>query len=181
MNVITDSFKGLVKRKLWPVALLLVGALVAVPLLLAKSPEPTVPSANAAGISKDEAMPATFVSAADAPAAADAAAKRRRTLGFEKDPFEPAPLPKAKKSKKAKAEATATPTPDAASDSGTDTGGSAGGGATDPPPAGAAPTATPDPTVTVPAFSVKVRFGTTESDELPASTIERLAVLPDEE
>ena len=40
MNVITDTLRGLVRRKLWPVALLLVGALVAVPLMLAKDPEP---------------------------------------------------------------------------------------------------------------------------------------------
>ena len=32
MNLITDSLRGLVRRKLWPVALLLVGALVAVPV-----------------------------------------------------------------------------------------------------------------------------------------------------
>ena len=42
MNLITDTLQGLVRRKLWPVALLLVGALVAVPLVLAKTPEPPV-------------------------------------------------------------------------------------------------------------------------------------------
>ena len=36
MNLITDPFRGLVRKKLWPVALLLVAALVAVPFTLAK-------------------------------------------------------------------------------------------------------------------------------------------------
>ena len=46
-------------------------------------------------------MPATFVSAAEQ--AEDA--ERRRVLGEEKDPFEPAPLKKAKKTKAKKADA----------------------------------------------------------------------------
>jgi hypothetical protein len=43
------------------------------------------------------------------------------------------------------------------------------------------PTATPIPKVTVPAFSVKVRFGSTADEDLATSIIERLSVLPDEE
>ena len=39
MNTITEPLRALVRRKLWPVALLLVAALVAVPMLLAKQPE----------------------------------------------------------------------------------------------------------------------------------------------
>jgi hypothetical protein len=178
MNLITDTWKGLLKRKLWPVALLLAGALVAVPLLLAKNPEPMVAAANAGAVSKDDAMPATFVSAANAEPAGDAPVKRRRTLGASKDPFEPAPLPKAKKSKKkkaAKADATATPTATEAPKT------DAGSGGSGTPPSGAVPTATPIPKVTVPAFSVKVRFGSTADEDLATSIIERLSVLPDEE
>jgi hypothetical protein len=172
MNVISDTFRQLVKRKLWPVALLLVAALVAVPMTLAKQPEPPAATVAPKG---EEGMTATFVTAATDD---EATSKRRRVLGADKDPFEPAPLPKAKKSKKkTKADATATPTPDTPADSGTDSG--SGGAAT--PPAGAEPTATPAPTVTVPAYSVKVRFGSTEGDALATSTIERLSVLPDEE
>jgi hypothetical protein len=40
MNAILEPFKSLWKRKLWPVAVLLVGALVAVPMVLAKEPTP---------------------------------------------------------------------------------------------------------------------------------------------
>ena len=64
MNVITDTCARLVRRKLWPVALLLVAALVAVPLVLAKEPEP-VAAAPTAHAAKAEGLPATFVSAAD--------------------------------------------------------------------------------------------------------------------
>ncbi|MDA0166455.1 hypothetical protein OM076_39690 [Solirubrobacter ginsenosidimutans] len=172
MNLITDTLQGLVRRKLWPVALLLVGALVAVPLMLAKNPEAPVVAANVTHGAKDEAMPATFVSADDA--ASEDTTERRRTLGQLKDPFEPKALPKVKKSKKAKAAAAATPTATPADSSASP----GGGGATA--PTSPAPTATPSPTVTVPAYSVKVRFGTTDSEELKTSTIERLSVLPDE-
>ena len=43
MNVLTTIWGQLVRSKLWPLALLLVAALVAVPFVLAKEPEPPVP------------------------------------------------------------------------------------------------------------------------------------------
>jgi hypothetical protein len=174
MNVITDTLRQIVRRKLWPVALVLIGALAAVPLVLAKQPA-AEPVANAANAHKVEPQPATFVSAPDATAEQTT---RRRVLGGIKDPFEPAPAPKVKKAKK-KASTTAkqaddTTTPD---NSG---GTSAGGGTPTAPPVAPQPTATPTPTI--PAFSIKVRFGSTEGkDALPTTTIERLSVLPDEE
>ncbi len=97
MNLITDSLRGLVQRKLWPVALLLVGALVAVPVVLSKPPT-TAPASSPNAKQKTEPIPATFVSSADATEATEAA-ERRRVLGDVKDPFEPAPLKKAKKKK----------------------------------------------------------------------------------
>jgi hypothetical protein len=177
MNVITDTLRQIVRRKLWPVALVLIGALAAVPLVLAKQPE-AEPVANAANAHKVEAQPATFVSAPDAAAEPT---KRRRVLGGIKDPFEPAPAPKVKKAKK-KASTTAkqaddTTTPDGTSNSG---GTSTGGGTPAAPPVAPQPTATPIPTI--PAFSIRVRFGSTEGgDDLPIKTVERLSVLPDEE
>lgn len=187
MNLINDTWRGLVQRKLWPVALLLVAALVAVPLALAKNPEAPVPPVASASGAKAEGMPTTYVSATED--TDENATERRRVLGAEKDPFEPAPLPKVTK-KKAKKQATAskaakttTPssTPKTGSGStGITSGGGGGGGASAPtaPPVSAAPTATPTPTV--PKFSIKVRFGTTEG-ELATKTVERLSVLPDEE
>ena len=89
MNLITDPLRQLVQRKLWPVALLLVAALVAVPMLLAKEPEAAglAPLSNAAS---GDGMPATFVSAVEV----SEDGTRRRVLGAKKDPFEPAPLKK---------------------------------------------------------------------------------------
>jgi hypothetical protein len=181
MNLITDTFRGLVQRKLWPVALALVAALVAVPMLLGKSPV-SAPAASP-NTKQTEAIPATFVSAAEGDEAEDVADERRRVLGDLKDPFEPAPLPKVKKAKKKKAAdasedkaATTTKSDDGESKSGGDTSGGASGGAV--PPVAPAPT----PTATVPQYSIKVRFGAVaESGDLQAKTVERLTVLPDEE
>ncbi|MBE2316616.1 hypothetical protein DVA67_011560 [Solirubrobacter sp. CPCC 204708] len=190
MNLITDTWRGLVRRKLWPVALLLVGALVAVPMFLAKEPEVTPAPANAQA--QVEGLPATYVTAAteDSALEEDATSKRHRALGAEKDPFEPAPLPKAKKKKTkkatktstAKTEPAATETDSAKTEPSTGSG-DAGGGASEP----SAPVATPTPTATptpAPDNSVRVRFTRVEettADELPAVTVEELSVLPDEE
>ena len=65
MSVLTDIWRQLVQRRLWPVAVLLIAALVAVPLLLAKDPEPTVEAA--------------------APAPANAARRGRRARGADRD------------------------------------------------------------------------------------------------
>ena len=186
MNLITDTWRGLVRRKLWPVALLLVAALVAVPLTLAKEPE-VVPVAANAGASAADELPATFVTAAtDTEEIEGTTSKRRRTLGAAKDPFEPAPLPKAKKKKSKKTTAKAsesTTEKETTKDSGsTPSSGGGGGGTTAPtaPVATATPTATPKPD---PARSVRVRFSRVEegSDETDPMLVEKLEVLPDDE
>lgn len=175
MNLITDTWRGLVRRKLWPLALLLVGALVAVPLMLSKDPVSTASTQPANAVRKDEGLPATFVSASE-PAETGA---RRRVLGVPKDPFEPRALPKVKKAKK---KAAADPKPSAQSDaapappSGS---GSSGGGtpaAPSVPPVSAAPTPAP----TYPLYSIKVRFGKTDGEKA-TKTLERLRVLPSEQ
>jgi len=180
MNLITDTLRGLVQRKLWPVALLLVAALVAVPLMLAKDPESTVaPAPHAA---KEEGLPATFVSVAED----GEVTERRRVLGAKKDPFEPVPLSKklkAARKKAAEAAKAATEKADKtenekpASASTPKSGGAAPGGAgtttgAEPPVSDA-----PAPKKTYPLYSIKVRFGKTDG-ELKTKTIERLKVLP---
>ncbi len=170
MNLLKNTANQLVRRRLWPVAVLLVAALVAVPMTLAKSPEPAAPvAAVPAKSSGDDATIAQPVVQLSETNAGDK--RRRRVLGAAKDPFEPAPLPKAKKKKHAKTAttATATATPDAAGGAP-----SAGGGASAPP--SAAPT--PAPTTTVPKGSVKVRFGATSLADLPASILGHLDPLP---
>jgi hypothetical protein len=175
MNVLTQTWRQLVRRRLWPVALLLVAALVAVPVVLAK-PATLPPTPVAAAAAAPAATPAqSYVK----PVSDDEPTKRRRVLGAPKDPFEPAPLPKVKHHKKAgKASATptptATPTPAAPSGSGAVTG---TGGAVPVAPAAPVATATPAPVKRVPANSVVVRFGKTGAS-LEKSTLQRLDTLP---
>jgi hypothetical protein len=173
MNAIKDTWRQLVRRRLWPVAIVLVGAVVAVPMVLAKGPVP--PPAGPAAKPTSENPTASFVALAED----GEVSERRRVLGAEKDPFEPKALPKAKKSK-AKSDDTKSAEDEAAKttdkgDQGTAAKPDAG---TTAPPVSPEPTATPAPTV--PAYSIKVRFGTTEGD-LETKTVERLAVLPNEE
>ncbi len=172
MNAIKDTWRQLVRRRLWPVAIVLVGAVVAVPMVLAKAP--VLPPADPAAKPTSENPTASFVALADQGEVTD----RRRVLGDEKDPFEPKALPKAKKSK-AKSEDTKAAEDEAKT---TDKGDQGTTAKPDPggtvPPVSPEPTATPAPTV--PAYSIKVRFGTTEG-ELTTKTVERLAVLPNDE
>ena len=185
MNVILEPFKALWRRKLWPVAVALVAALVAVPMVLAKNPEPTVAPANA-GAATAEGMPATFVSAAETPEAG----ARRRVLGAAKDPFAPAGLSKKAKAarrkaahdaKKAAAEAKAA-TKASAKASASDSGSTAGSGSDAGPSTTTGPPASapPAPAPTVPKYSIKVNFGKVD-EELSTSTVERLKVLPTED
>ena len=174
MNAIKDTWRQLVRRRLWPLAVLLLGALVAVPMVLAKTPAPPAP-APVLKANTDDAR-ASYVARTEQTESTE----RRRVLGETKDPFEPKALPKAKKAKKKKKAAatdtgtstTTTPTGSAGPD--TPAGGSA-------PPVAPAPTATPTPAP--PLYSIKVRFGTVEETgaELPTKTVTRLSVLPDEE
>ena len=171
MNAITDVWRQLVRRRLWPVALLLVAALVAVPMTLAKSPAPPPPAPPVAAAPKGDDPTTAFVSVAK-----PEEAKRRRVLGMPKDPFAPAPLPKTKKRAKVSRAANATPTPTAEA-------AGPSGGSTAPPssaPPSTTPTAPAVPTVTLPKGTVKIRFGDTssETDELPKLFVNRLEPIP---
>jgi hypothetical protein len=150
MNVLTDTFRGLVRRRLWPVALLLLGALAAVPMLLSKPADPApVPVAPVASTTTAAADPVgtKLVTVTEDPQGG----RRRYVLGARKDPFAPAPLPKVKHKKAAKAEATPTPTPAPSSPSSPS---SPSDNVT--PPVSAPPVA---PKPRFPAGSVTVRFG----------------------
>ena len=43
MSILNDTWRFLVQRRLWPVAILLVAAAVAVPMLLSEEPAPAPP------------------------------------------------------------------------------------------------------------------------------------------
>lgn len=98
MNVVKSTWRQLVNRRLWPVAVLLVVALAAIPTVLASEPEapvaPVIPSAEV-----DAASDSAIAEPVVASVTPEDRARRRRVLGARKDPFAPAPEPKAKKAK----------------------------------------------------------------------------------
>ncbi len=110
MNVLTTTWRQLVRRRLWPVAVLLVAALAAVPVLLSREPAPVTPPEQPAAApaqqtaKADEALAEPVV----AKASADDRSRRRRVLGVRKDPFTPAA---AKKKHKAVKKVKKTPAP----------------------------------------------------------------------
>jgi hypothetical protein len=94
MNPIAETWRQLVRRRLWPVAVLLLAGLVAVPMVLAKEPAPVAPPPP---------PPVEETTAAEAAATGDPVValaeqagetRRRRVLGERKDPFAPAAVPK---------------------------------------------------------------------------------------
>lgn len=187
MSFVTDTWRQLVRRRLWPVALLLLAALAAVPFLLAKDPEPAVvpaAPASAAGkttLAEDSSDPIVSAAAAAGPEGS----ARRRVLGSSKDPFEPAPAKKVKV-KAAQAEGTATPDATEAPSSSSDDSSASGGGASSPstgsesvPVGPVAPTPAAKKK-TYPLYSLVVRFG--DSSSAPTrSRVNRLEALPDED
>src|SRR5262245_43223926 len=173
MNVLTTTWRQLVRRRLWPVAVLLLAGRAAVPVLLARdaNPVPTPPlpqmsEAPAESASADDPLAEPVVAKASA---ADRG-RRRRVLGSRKNPFEPAPLPKAKKKAAEKKADTAK----------TDTGGTTAPTA---PSTGtpSAPTTPVEPAPvkkTCPAGSLTVRVGDPYS-ELDRKLMRKLEGLPD--
>ena len=81
----TNLWRQLVQRRLWPVAILLVAALAAVPLALAKEPVPPAPAPAVASNDSDDAELAVQPIVAEATAADQT--KRRSVLGGRKNPF----------------------------------------------------------------------------------------------
>jgi hypothetical protein len=168
MSVLNDTWRFLVQRRLWPVAILLVAAAVAVPMLLSEEPTPA-PAPTVAVKSKKEALLAAdpiVTAAADGDRSG-----RRRVLGSSKDPFKPQVTP------------TPTPKPETAK-----TEAPAAGGKTDT-AAGTNPTVggSPAPDTTTPVvpekkkyelFELTVRFGPSSDTQPPRKDVKRLRALP---
>jgi hypothetical protein len=176
MNVLTTTWRQLVRRRLWPVALLLLAALAAVPVLLARDAAPVdtppLPQTSApAGTAKDSGDDA-FAEPVVAKASTADRSRRRRVLGSRKNPFEPAPVKKPKKKKTEKASADKADTDKT-------------GGTTAPTtPSTGAPTTPVTPVTPAPAKpnypngSLTVRFGDPTSD-LEKKLLRKLEGLPD--
>jgi len=181
MSAITNMWRQLVQRRLWPVAILLIAALAAVPLALAKDPEPPAPAPPAPATDSGETALATDAIVAKATSADRA--KRRKVLGTAKNPFGLPP--------KEDAGSAAAPNSDGAVVATTDTGNDAGsqpdsgsGGDSSPstpstPSTPSAP-ATPAPAPkTYAPQELTVRFGT--ADSLERKSLKRLQPLPSAE
>ena len=204
MSVITDTWRQLVRRRLWPVAALLVAALAAVPFVLAKDPEPTPvvpPASGGAGSAAGRGVLATQPIVALA--GPEDRTKPRRVLGVRHDIFKP--TKKAPKVAKAASKAVAGATQETAANDTTASTGSTTSGASSgstgsngstgadtpattpatpstpatPVPVPAPAPATPEPTW--PANSLTVRFGDSTASALEKSTLERLSPLPSAE
>jgi hypothetical protein len=172
MKFLAAPFKQLLERRLWPVAVLLVAALAAVPMVLAADPEPAGPATGATASAGGMTEP--IVSRADA-ARTDT---ERKVLGSAKNPFRPAV--KAQPVKEDKLDVI-----DDGSGAARLTGGAAGAGAggtdagsSDPAtPSTPVVTATPEPKPTFELYSLSVRFGPS-TGPLTERTLERLTGLP---
>jgi hypothetical protein len=185
MSVLTSTWRQLVQRRLWPIALVLVGALVAVPLTLAKPPAPAVAPAPAA---PRPAADASGPGGAALVALADDAAprERRRVLGARKNPFAGQPLPRPRRTRQRTRRPGAASTTTATRPAGAAGTKEVGSGATGGLPASPAPSApapaptTKAPAPTYPRDSLTVRFGDADaSGSPPDATLRRLDPLPD--
>jgi hypothetical protein len=184
MSVINDTWRFLLQRRLWPVAILLVAAAVAVPKLLAK--EPTAAAVAPAVAVKSDRASVLATEPIVAPAEDGDRSGRRHVLGSSKNPFKPKVTP------------TPVATPDTVSTTGATTGAPTGPGvspltdstgltkgATGPggTTVGASPVV---PGVTTPAPAKKkyelneltVRFGPSDGTRPPRHDVKRLQALP---
>ena len=166
MNVITDTLRQLVRRKLWPVALLLVGG-------AGRRAADAGQGARAARRHRarrergeqDEGLPATFVSVAED----GEVTERRRVLGADEGPVRAGPAAQEVQEGQEGRGATEEPQPEATE--APQAAGTAGGGApASEPPVSDAAGARSRP---YPQYSIKVRFGKTDG-ELETKTLERL-------
>jgi hypothetical protein len=171
MNVVTNIWHQLVRRRLWPVAVALVAALAAVPFVLASDPAPVAPRADPApAVSDNDTLAEPIV----AKVAAEDRTRRRRVLGARKDPFKPAPVKK-KKTAQAKQASDKNATTETKTSAPTTTSG--GGGSSVP----SVPPVTEPSAPKPPAGSVTVRFGDATQEGLLSGWLTKLRPLPDSE
>jgi hypothetical protein len=171
MNAVKSTWRQLVRRRLWPVAVLLVAALAAVPVLLARSPEAPAPVVPAQDVTtKADDVIAEPVVAAVTP---EDRARRRRVLGIRKDPFRPEPAKKAKVDEPKSAPKTEQPVDKPAPPAGT--------GGTVAVPAPVVPVAPVAPKRYYSPGTVVVRLSDPESGNGAKFAIKKLEPVPDAE
>jgi len=177
MSAVTSVVRELVQRRLWPIALVLLVALVAAPFVLAKDEEPAAVTSTPA--SQQASEPASVVALAtegDLP-------RRRRVLGTAKDPFKPSV--KERKEKQAATEDGSSADTTTGSDSGSGSGsGSTGSGSTGSGSSGtgdSGDTGSDDAAEPTPAGALTIRFGDAQGDTPERSVLEKGEPLPDDE
>jgi hypothetical protein len=176
MSAITNVWRQLVQRRLWPVAILLIAALAAVPLALAQEPDPAAPAPAVAAADSGES--ALAVQPIVARASAADRAKRRAVLGSRKNPFG---LPREQV-----AAGSATPGDSNGSTTAQEPTSTSQGGGTSPASGGTpsvtGPAGVPAPAPTTYAMQeLTVRFGDASADTLERTSLERLQPLPSAE
>jgi hypothetical protein len=179
MSAVTNMWRQLVQRRLWPVAILLIAALAAVPLTLAKDPEPAASPPPAPVDTKSELATTPIVAAATP---ADRA-KRRKVLGNKKNPFASVkPAAPAGETDEGKSPVVVkSPTGGTTGDDAAPSDGSGSGGGSAP-STGTTPTT---PTTPAPApkkyeqYELTVRFG--GADDAKRQSVKKLQPLPSAE
>jgi hypothetical protein len=171
MSVINNTWRFLAQRRLWPVAILLIAAAVAVPKLLGS--EPTAAPAPPTAVVKSDQASVLAVEPIVAPASDADRSGRRHVLGSAKNPFKPkaTPTPAPTPEKAAATEKTPASTPAA-----TGPGGTTGGSTT---PAATTPV-TPAPAKKKYELNeLTVRFGPSDATTRPPrKDVKRLKALP---
>jgi hypothetical protein len=171
MNVVTTTWRQLVRKKLWPVAVLLLAALVAVPVLLARDPAAPEPLAPVAvSTEADDTIAEPIV----AKVTAEDRARRRRVLGVRKDPFRPAPAKATKVDEPASAQQPKAEQP-TQTDSGSELSPVNAGGGT------SVPVEPVAPKTYYSAGTIIVRFGDATGDQLERFAVKKLEPVPDDE
>ena len=180
MSAITNVWRQLVQRRLWPVAILLIAALAAVPLALAKDAEPPVAAPPVAAAAEGESALAVEPIVVQATAADRG--KRRKVLGARKNPFglphveQPGSAEPPSSDGTTTAVEPATKTQTASGGTTPSGGGSPSTGSPATPPS-FDPTPEPAPK-TYAVNELTVRFGGAASEELERKSLKRLQPLP---
>jgi hypothetical protein len=177
MNAVKSTWRQLVRRRLWPVAVLLAAALAAVPIVLAREPQappaPVVPAEVLTATAGDEIAEPIV-----AEVTSEDRSRRRRVLGARKDPFRPVLVRKAKADEP---KPEPTPVPVNVQPPG------GGGGIELPPVGGGGGVVVPppvDPVAPKKEFSagtIIVRFGDAKGGDSARFAIKKLEPVPDAE
>ncbi len=170
MSVLNDTWRFLVQRRLWPVAILLIAGAAAVPMLLSQDPPPPAAApAVAVKADKDAVL-------AEDPIVTEAAdgdrSGRRHVLGSPKDPFKPQATPTPTPQPKTVAAATDTAAKAPATGASTPTVGSS------PVQVGGTPVVPAPKKKTYELMELTVRFGASDGSQPARKDVKRLQALP---